>query len=46
LREGVEIWKEYLSCFAGRRTLLLEFMPDGKMETLKREAAALREIVT
>jgi len=26
--------------------LLLEFMPDGKMETLKREAAALREIVT
>lgn len=40
-----EIWREYLACFAGPRTLLLEFMPDDKIETLKTEAEALKEIV-
>lgn len=45
LGEATDIWKTYLSCFAGDRTLLLEFMPDGKLETLGTEAAALREIV-
>ena len=39
-----EIWREYLACFAGPRTLLLEFMPDDKIETLKTEANALKEI--
>lgn len=40
-----DIWREYLGCFEGEKTLLLEFMPDGKIETLKTEADALREIV-
>lgn len=46
LVEAMDIWRTYLSCFEGDRTLLLEFMPDGKLETLETEAAALREIVT
>lgn len=45
LGEATDIWKRYLSNFTGDRTLLLEFMPDGKLETLAAEAAALREIV-
>jgi len=40
-----DIWQEYLACFEGKRTLLLEFMPDGKIETLKTEADALKEII-
>lgn len=39
-----EIWKAYLSCFRGDRTLLLEFMPDDQIESLKRETEALKEI--
>lgn len=39
-----KIWKAYLSCFEKNKTLLLEFMPDGKLETLAVEAAALKEI--
>lgn len=46
LGEAKGIWREYLSCFAEDRNLLLEFMPDGKMESLDTEAAALREIIT
>jgi len=45
LEEAVEIWKEYLAEFPGDRALLLEFMPDNRIETLKQEAAALRKIV-
>ena len=45
LLEGKEIWKRYLSCFSGKEALLLEFMPDGKLDTLKREADAAREIL-
>ena len=44
LGQATKIWKAYLSCFAEDRTLLLEFMPDGKIETLEAEAATLREI--
>jgi len=44
LGEAVEEWREYLSCFEGERTLLLEFMPDGRIETLRAEAEALRSI--
>ncbi|MBQ1223981.1 MAG: sugar phosphate isomerase/epimerase [Oscillospiraceae bacterium] len=40
-----DIWKEYLSCFTGERTLLLEFMPDDRLDSLKTEAEALKEIV-
>lgn len=43
-------WIEYLSCFAPEAEkrdipLLLEFMPDGRLESLEREAEALRDIV-
>ena len=44
LREGMEIWKAYLSCFEKDMRPLLEFMPDGRLESLKTEARALREM--
>lgn len=44
LMEAVELWREYLAKFAGEHHLLLEFMPDGLIETLPREAEALRRI--
>lgn len=34
---GKEIWKKYLNCFSGNQTLLLEFMPDKKLESLQNE---------
>lgn len=40
-----DTWREYLDCFDQTQTLLLEFMPDGKIETLKQEAKTLKEIV-
>lgn len=45
LADAVGEWKEYLSAFSGPRTLLLEFMPDGKISSLRAEADALRSIV-
>lgn len=45
LIEAKTVWREYLACFEKEHTLLLEFMPDGKLETLPREAAALKEIL-
>ena len=44
LQDAKDIWREYLSCFDGEKNLLLEFMPDGKLETLAREAQAMKEI--
>ena len=44
LTEGVQEWKDYLKTFTGDRGLLLEFMPDDKLESLKAEAAILRQI--
>lgn len=44
LSRGGEIWKKYLSQFSGDRVLLLEFMPDGRLESLTAEAAALKVI--
>ena len=44
LSDGVDIWKQYLACFPRNKCLLLEFMPDDKLETLRREAQALKEI--
>lgn len=44
LCQAVGIWRKYLDCFNGDRCLLLEFMPDGRIETLKTEADALKEI--
>lgn len=46
LAEAADIWKRYLGCFDGRQNLLLEFMPDGRLESLAAEAKALKEIVT
>lgn len=44
LCKAKEIWKAYLSCFEKEKTLLLEFMPDGKLESLSQEARSLKEI--
>lgn len=45
LTDAVDIWKEYLNEFSGSRALLLEFMPDNDIKSLRAEADALREIV-
>ena len=45
LCDAVALWKKYLEKFDGSTPLLLEFMPDGKIESLKTEADALKEIV-
>lgn len=45
LCEAIDVWKQYLSAFDTNKTLLLEFMPDGDIRSLEREAAALRKIV-
>ena len=41
---GKEMWKKYLDCFEKNKTVLLEFMPDDKLETLAEETRALIEI--
>ncbi len=46
LAEGVNEWRKYLSYFDTDRTLLLEFVPDDKPESLKTEAEALRHLVS
>ena len=45
LADAVGEWREYLSRFSAPLTLLLEFMPNGTLEELKNEAAALKNIV-
>ena len=45
LKDATGLWKTYLSCFEDGKNLLLEFMPDDKIESLKSEAEALKEIV-
>lgn len=45
LREGIPIWREYLQALGGRHHLLLEFMPDDKLESLKEEAEALHALI-
>ena len=45
LAEAHDAWRRYLTCFQKDVALLLEFMPDDKLETLPREVTALREIV-
>lgn len=44
LKEAIKTWKNYLACFNTDKTLLLEFMPDGRLKSLVDEAAALRYI--
>lgn len=45
LAEGIDEWKTYLKEFSEDRCLLLEFMPDGKVESLPAEADSLRTII-
>lgn len=45
LAEKIDEWKEYLKIFEGNRALLLEFVPDDKIETLACEADALKKII-
>ncbi len=44
LEKAISLWKEYLSPFNKNQTLLLEFMPDDNIQTLKTEAESLRKI--
>lgn len=45
LEDGVALWEKYLSYFDGTQTLLLEFMPDNKPESLVREAETLHRLI-
>lgn len=45
LSEACNIWRKYLASFSGNENLLLEFMPDGQLETLKAESRAMFDIV-
>ncbi len=45
LTQGVDTWKQYMAHLPGQHTMLLEFMPDDRLESLADEAEALREIV-
>ena len=40
------VWRRYLACFERTKTLLLEFMPDGRIESLAEEAEALAKITS
>lgn len=44
LEESIDLWQKYLDSFKGERALLLEFMPDDDINSLSREAEALRKI--
>ena len=44
LEDAVSDWKDYLAELPDDIYLLLEFMPDGKIESLEREATALYKI--
>lgn len=45
LSDGIEEWQGYLAKLDADPTLLLEFMPDDRIETLHREADVLKKIV-
>lgn len=45
LSESVETWKAYMKHLTGNHTMLLEFMPDDNINSLRREADALKSIV-
>ena len=44
LADAVDVWREYLKNFNSEQYLLLEFMPDGNINSLGHEADALRRI--
>ena len=45
LADGIAEWQAYLALLDTSHTLLLEFMPDDRLETLTREADALRQMI-
>lgn len=45
LADGIAEWQAYLALLDPPHTLLLEFMPDDRLETLAREADALRQMI-
>ena len=45
LKEGIGIWKNYLSQLYGNHHLLLEFMPDDQMSSLETEAHSLHQLI-
>ena len=45
LADAVGEWREYIKAFSAPRALLLEFMPNGTLEELAGEAAALKNII-
>ena len=45
LADGIAEWQAYLALLDTPHTLLLEFMPDDRRETLAREADALRQMI-
>lgn len=45
LREGLDVWCRYLHALGDSHHLLLEFMPDDRLESLKAEADALHELI-
>lgn len=45
LREGLGVWRRYLQELGGSHHLLLEFMPDDRIESLRAEADALYELI-
>ena len=45
LADAVDEWREYIKAFSFPRTLLLEFMPNGTIEELDRETAAMKIII-
>ena len=44
LADALDDWRRYLAVLPNVRTLLLEFMPDDRVETLAAESDALRQI--
>ena len=44
LSQAEDLWKRYLGILKDTDTVLLEFMPDDRLESLKIEASALRKI--
>ena len=45
MRDGVDTWRKYLSALSGSHHLLLEFMPDDRIESLTAETDALQKII-
>jgi sugar phosphate isomerase/epimerase len=44
LREGLAVWEKYLSELTGDHHLLLEFMPDDRIESLAEESKAMQNM--